>query len=165
MSKEPSSKKPTKQGDWLDTLIEIRQQDKAKHESQAKAGNLDLSVISQQNQAASLLRICDAHRLLRRVQSVLLEGKGIIDVFDRTTEYEQAIALVWQGPVSKARIPNPQDPEPYQYILVGATSSKVYVNNRVLEFITPEALKEALAWAAQNPLKWLSQDKTGKVNK
>lgn len=152
---------------WLDTLAKIRQNDKAEHESDTKANSLglDLSVLGKQNQAARLLSICDAHNLLRRVQGVLLAGKGTVDIFDRTKEYERAIALVWQGPVSQACIPNPQNPEPYQYILVGATSSKIFVNGQELDFITPEALKRALVWAAENPLHWIPKNKKGKNNK
>ncbi len=167
MSNEEPSGEPAKKTNWLDALIEIRQDDKAQHEAEAKeeTSELDLSVIGKQNQATRLLSMCDAHKLLRRVQSLLLDGKGMIDVFDRTNDYERAIALVWQGPVSQARIPNPQDPEPYQYILVGATSRKVYVNKRELEFSTPEALKEALVWAARNPLRWVRKSKAGAAKK
>jgi hypothetical protein len=167
MPNEKPSEESAKKSNWLDALMEIRQEDKAKHEAEVKAetSELDLSVIGKQNQATRLLSMCDAHKLLRRVQSLLLNGKGMIDVFDRATDYERAIALVWQGPVSQARIPNPQDPEPYQYILVGATSRKVYVNKRELEFSTPEALKEALVWAARNPLRWVRKSKTGTAKK
>jgi hypothetical protein len=167
MPNEEPSKESAKSKNWLDALTEIRQEDKAKHETESKTetSDLDLSVIGQQNQATRLLSLCDAHKLLRRVQTLLLGGKGMIDVFDRTTDYERAIALVWQGPVSKARLPNPQDPEPYQYILVGATLRKVYVNKRELEFVTPEALKEALVWAARNPLQWRPKSKGNKVKR
>lgn len=152
---------------WLDTLAKIRQSDKTEHESDTKPNpsDLDLSVLGKQNQAARLLSMCDAHNLLRRVQGILLAGKGTIDIFDRAKEYDRAIALVWQGPVSQARIPNPQNPEPYQYILVGATSKKVFVNGRELDFITPEALKRALVWAAENPLRWVPKSKKDKTNK
>jgi hypothetical protein len=162
-SQNASSPKKT----WLDELSEIRQEDKTKQEVETKHedSDLDLSIIGRPDQAARLLGLCDAHKLLRRVQSLLLDGKGMIDVFDRTKEYERAIALVWQGPVSKARRPNPEDPEPYQYILVGATSRKVYVNKRELEFATPEALKEALVWAARNPMQWMRKSKTGSAKK
>jgi hypothetical protein len=163
---KPANENPNKPNNWLDALGEIRQQDKTQREKQAKADDLDLSVIGKQNQATRLLSICDAHKLLRRVQTILLGGKGMIEVFDRSSDYEQAIALVWQGSVSQARIPNPQDPEPYQYIMVGATSRKVYVNGRALEFVTPEALKEGLVWAAKNPLQSTpQQNKVGKTKK
>jgi hypothetical protein len=166
MSNEKPNPESSDRNDWLDALIEIRQRDKAKHEAKAKLSDVDLSILKKQNQeAARLLSLCQAHKLLRHVKNVLLEGKGTIDVFDRTTEYERAIALIWEGPVSQARIPNPQKPETCQCILVGATSRKVYVNRRELEFVTPEALKQALVWAAANPLQWVPESKTDKAKK
>jgi hypothetical protein len=136
---------------WLDTLSEIRHKDKAEQSDL----DLDLSVLSKQDPATRLLALCDAHKLLRRVQSVLLAGKGKIDVFDRTKEYDHSMALIWQGPVSRARIPSPKNHEPYQYILIGATAQKVYVNRKELDFVTPEALKRALVKAAEKPLSWV----------
>ena len=95
-------------------------------------------------QAGRALRQCDAHNLLRKVQKVLLGGKGVIDIFDTTQQYDRAIALIWQGPISNARLPRPEDPEDYLYILVGAKGDQVYVNHRRLKNVTPEALKAAL---------------------
>ncbi len=142
--------------DWLTELQKLREEDEAKR--QAELDELDLSVISRQNQAAQILRDSDAHNLLRKVQKVLLNGKGIIDIFDRTKQYDRAIALIWQGPISDARIPKPDDPDDYHYILVGAKGDNLYVNGRRLKGTTPESLKSALVWASKNPMKQSNYD-------
>jgi hypothetical protein len=142
--------------DWLTELQKLREEDEAKR--QAELDKLDLSVISRQNQTAQILRDSDAHNLLRKVQKVLLNGKGIIDIFDRTKQYDRAIALIWQGPISNARIPKPDDPDDYHYILVGAKGGNLYVNGRCLKGTTPETLKSALVWASKNPMKQSNHD-------
>jgi hypothetical protein len=65
---------------------------------------------------------------------------------------------VWQGPVSNARTPDPDDPEDYKYIMVGACGKTLYVNGKKLKSITPEALQKALVVAAKDP-KVKSRDK------
>lgn len=137
--------------DWLDELRQLHESDKARQ--QAAAEPLDLSILSAQlnQQAADLLRQVDAHNLLRQVQKALLNGKGIIDIFEHTNRYERAISLAWQGPISAARKPNAKDPEDYLYILIGVYQGKLYVNDEEVSPVTPEALKIALRKAAQNP--------------
>jgi len=135
--------------DWLDELQKLREDDEAKQQAQVET--LDMSVLTRQNEAGQALRQCDAHNLLRKVQKVLLGGKGVIDIFDTTQQYDRAIALIWQGPISNARIPRPKDPDDYFYVLVGAKGDKIYVNHRRLKNSTPEALKSALLWASKNP--------------
>jgi len=105
--------------DWLEELQQLREQDKASR--QAVVEQLDLNVLLSQRekQAADLIRQADAHNLLRRVQKALLGGKGIIDFLEHESDYERAITLIWQGPISAARNPDPEDPEAYQYILIG----------------------------------------------
>jgi hypothetical protein len=147
--------------DWLDELDQIRRTDETQQKE--KQLDIDLSVLGNREKAVSALRISEAHKLLRRVQSVLLSGKGTIDIFDSTKQYERAIALVWQGSVSNARTPDPDDPEDYKYIMVGASGTTLYVNGKKLDSITPEALQKALVWAAKNP-KVKSRDKV-KENK
>lgn len=138
--------------EWLTELYRLREADAARR--QAEGGEVDLTPLNRQNQAAELLRRCQAHNLLRQVQKALLNGKGIIDIFDRTGQYDRAIALVWQGPISKARVPRSDDPEDYHYILVGARGDKLYVNGRQLKAATPEQLKTALVKAGKNPGRW-----------
>lgn len=136
--------------DWLDELQKLRRADQKKRLRKQTGDTLDLSVL--QPQAADLLRQCDAHKFLRRVQDVLLGGKGELDFFEQAGKYDRVISLVWQGPVSQARKPNPEDPASYRYIFVGARGGKVYVNGKPLPAITPEALKSALVEGSKKPL-------------
>ncbi len=137
--------------DWLDELDDIRKDDETKQQEQK--AKIDLSSSNRYEQATSVLKICNVHTLLRRVNGALLHDKGVIDIFDRTDEYDRAITLVWQGSVSKARTPDTTDPSEFQYIVVGAKGSKLYVNGRNLKSNTPETLKKTLVWAAKNPKK------------
>ena len=59
--------------------------------------------------------------------------------------------LAWQGPISDARRPLPKNEVPVNYILVGAKSGKLWVNERSLPAPTPTVLKAALLEAAKNP--------------
>lgn len=135
--------------DWLDQLYQLHESDKVKQQELKKA--VKRFVGPEPRQASDILRQCEAHKLLRRVQEALLDGKGVIDLFERSGPYERAIALVWQGPISEARSPNPEDPEDYQYIVVGASQGVLYVNGKKVPAITPEALKVALVAASKNP--------------
>lgn len=137
---------------WLDELHQLHEQDKASQ--QAAVEPLDLSVLSAQQsakQAADLLRQADALNLLRQVQKALLDGKGVLDVFEKTERYERAISLSWQGPISAAHKPNRKNPEEYQYILIGVREDKLYVNDKEVTPITSEGLKVALVEAAKKP--------------
>jgi hypothetical protein len=136
---------------WLDELHQLHEQDKARHE--AAVEQLDLSVLASQRnkEAADLLRQVDALNLLRQVQKALLNGKGVLDIFQQTQRYERAISLAWQGSISAARKPDPKNPEAYQYILIGVRQGKLYVNDKEVAPVTPEALKIALLEAAKKP--------------
>jgi hypothetical protein len=144
--------------DWLDELNAIREADKAKQEA-ARAKALEMSLLKRSEQASLALKKCQAHKLLRRVQSVLLGGQGTLDMFDRDKSYDRALALVWQGPVSEARIPRADDPDDFYYILVGARGDKLFVNGTQVKPVTPEALKPALVEAARKPLRWSSDER------
>jgi hypothetical protein len=85
------------------------------------------------------------------VQKALLGGEGVLDIFDRAGNYDRVITRAWQGPISAARKPNPNDPEPYNYILVGVRKDKLWVNGKSLPETTPEALKAALVEASKKP--------------
>ena len=138
--------------DWLDELHQLREQDRVSR--QAAQEQLDLSVLSSERddkQAADLLRQADAHNLLRRVQKALLGGKGVIDFLAQKSHYDRVMTIMWQGPISAARNPDPEDPEAYQYILVGVRQGKLYVNGKEVSPVTPEALKLALVKAAKKP--------------
>jgi hypothetical protein len=133
--------------DWLAQLRQLHEADKAKRE----AATPKLPEPPPQNQAAELLRHLQAHQLLRQTQKALLGGQGTLDIFDRAGDYDRVITLVWQGPISAARKPDPNDPEPYNYILVGVRQDKVCVNGQPLPEATPEALKAALVAASRQP--------------
>ena len=135
---------------WLDELYKLHEADKAKHHD--VVSKLDLSVLSSKRKSGTAtLRQSEALNLLRRVQKALLGGKGVLDTFVNQNHYDKGICLMWQGPVSAARNPNPADPEDYHYILIGARDGKLYVNSQPLEFVTPDALKAALLKAAKSP--------------
>lgn len=133
--------------DWLDQLNQIREEDKAKWQVKPEAEPPP----PPPNLAVELLQQVKAHELLRQVQKALLGSQGTLDVFDRGQDYERLLALVWQGPISEARRPDPDDPELYSYILVGVRKGQVWVNNKRLPEATPEALKQALLAACKNP--------------
>lgn len=149
---------------WLDELYRMHDQDKTKQQTLQKSDPLDLSVLSKNRVevAAAVMRSVNAHNLMRRLQSALLGGKGIIDVFDSKDDYDRIITLAWQGPISDARKPNPEDPIEYQYISVGARGNKLYVNGQEVASLTPEALKRALLEAAKKPGRFTPN---GKVKK
>ena len=136
---------------WLDEIRQLHDQDKASR--QAAVEPLDLSVLPSPpgKQAADLLRQADALNLLRQVQKALLNGKGVLDVFEQTKRYERAVSLAWQGPISAARKPDPKNPVEYQYILIGVGEGKLYVNDKEVNPVTPDALKVALVEAAKKP--------------
>ena len=88
---------------------------------------------------------------MRQVQKTLLGGQGTLDFFDRAADYERVVSLVWQGPISAARRIDPDDPEPYNYILVGVRDGKLWVNGKKLSTATPKAMQTALLKACRNP--------------
>jgi hypothetical protein len=133
--------------EWLEQLQQLHEADKAKRQAKVKEKEQQ----AQEDQASDLLRQSKAHELLRQVQRVFLAGQGTLDIFDRAGNYEQVITLVWQGSISAAHRPNPDDPEEYNYILVGVRQGKLWVNGKRVPSATPEALKTALLQACKNP--------------
>ncbi|MDX1522033.1 MAG: hypothetical protein R3264_10430 [Anaerolineae bacterium] len=137
--------------DWLDELNQIREDAVAKEEEETK--QLDVSNLKREAKSKNVLVIVDAHTALRRMNQVLLGGKGVVDLFDSSRDYDRAIGLVWQGSIAKPRRPSPEDDSPTFYILVGAKDERVFVNGKRLRYTTPESLKEALVKAAKNPIR------------
>lgn len=138
--------------DWLDELRQLHEADKAKHQAEAKSKNQQQEKKkAQRDKAITLLRKSQAHELLRQVQRTLLAGQGTLDIVDEASDYERVINLVWQGPISAAQRPNPEDPAEYNYILVGVRGGKLWVNGKRVSSATPEALKVALLKACKNP--------------
>ena len=134
-------------GNWLDELEELYEADKKKQQ-EPQATNQPLL---KQPDAADILRSLNAAKLLQRVQSILLRGGGGIVVNEHHSVFDQAISLVWQGSISAARAPDPEDPTDYYFIAVGVKGQKVYVNNKHLVNPTPQTLRQALVEAAKQP--------------
>ncbi len=134
--------------DWLQQLRQLREDDLARHPARLEA---EEQAPSPQRQASDLLRQARAHELLRQVQKTLLDGQGLLDIFERKGQYDRVLTLVWQGPISAARKPDPDDPAGYSYILVGVRNGRLWVNGKALPEASPAALKAALVLAARNP--------------
>ncbi len=137
--------------DWLTQLQQLHDDDKAKNQTPPEA--LDLSVLQKDKhkKAIKLLHKSKAHELLRQMQKTLLGGGGALDIHEQASDYERVISLVWQGPLSAARRPDPDDPEPYSYITVGVRDQALWVNGKRVAKATPAALKAALLQAAKKP--------------
>ena len=146
--------------DWLEELRQLHEADKAKHHAEAKTKEQQQQKKqAQRDKAIALLRQSQAHELLRQVQKNLLDGQGTLDIFDQTRDYERVITLAWQGPISAAHRPIPDDPEEYNYVLVGVRRGNLWVNGKQVASATPEALKTALLRACKNP----GQEKQDKI--
>jgi hypothetical protein len=132
---------------WLDQIRRLYEEDKLRlqaeqaHEQPAPA---------QPDTAANLLGQTKAHLLLRQVQKALLNGGGLLEVLDQPEDYDRAIVLMWQGPISAARKPD-QAGEDYNYVLVGVRQTKVWVNGKAIREPTPEALRLSLLAACKKP--------------
>ncbi len=138
--------------DWLQQLNQLHQEDKAKHQVKIDAeAKKKRQQEARKNQASELLRQSKAYELLRQVQKALLGGKGVLDVFDATDDYDRTITLAWQGPISNAKKPDPEDPGDYNYIMVGVRKGKLWVNDKPLPAATPTTLKAALLQASKQP--------------
>ncbi len=136
--------------DWLGEISEIR--DQAIEAAKDREKTLDLSVLKREKKrrAADILKVIDAHNALRKVNSVLLNRKGVID-FQVSEQYDNSIALIWQGPLNKPRKPSHNDVSDLYCILIGTKDKKAFVNGKALQFNTPEDLKAALVQAAKRP--------------
>lgn len=139
---------------WMDELYQMHNEDKAKQEvSKKNVAPLDLSILSKNRteMAAAAMRSVNALAVVRRLQSALLGGKGIIDTFDGQEDYDQTITLAWQGTFSTAR--KPEGMGHYWCVLVGARGKKIFVNHNEVTPLTPENFKAALVEAAKTPIK------------
>jgi hypothetical protein len=133
--------------EWLKQLRQLHEADKAKREAEAPKKPEP----SPQSRASELLQQSEAHKSLRQVQKMLLNGEGTLDIFDRAGDYDRVITLAWQGPISEARKPDPDDPEAYNYVLVGVRKDKLWVNGKALPDTRPDTLRAALLAACKKP--------------
>ena len=137
---------------WLDQLRQLHEADEAEQQAQFAAQQQAEQQQKQRlAQILALLQDSHAHELLRQVQKTLLDGQGTLEVREKPSNYDRAIVLAWQGPVSAARRPDPKDPADYRYILVGVREGKLLVNGSEVSPPTPETLKAALLAASKNP--------------
>ncbi|MCB0191406.1 MAG: hypothetical protein KDJ65_05630 [Anaerolineae bacterium] len=112
--------------DWLDELKNIREEDDRQRQKEIE--DLDLSLLgkTQDDIAYQILKHAEAHNLLRRVNSVLLANKGVIEPME-TTKYDYALALTWQGRVSDAKRPAKNSSDPQYFIVVSIRETSMYV--------------------------------------
>jgi hypothetical protein len=132
---------------WLDQLRRLHDEDKAKREAK-KPKKPEKPPESRANE---ILRKSQAHQSMRDVQKFLLSGGGTLDIFNKDDDYERGVTLAWQGPISEARKPDINDPEPYHYIVVGVRNDALWVNGKRLANTKPATLKAALLEASKNP--------------
>lgn len=137
---------------WLAQLRQLHDEDKARREAEAAQQQQQAQQEqTQQDAIIALLKESRAHELLRQVQKALLDGNGTLSVYDKARTFDKAIVLAWQGPISDARRPAPDSPDPVFFILVGVRQGQLWVNQRPVKTPTPNALKAALLEAAKNP--------------
>lgn len=137
---------------WLAQLRQLHDEDRAKREAEAaQQQQLAQQELVQQDAITVLLRDSRAHELLRQVQKALLNGNGTLTVYDKARTFDKAIVLAWQGPISDARRPTPDNSDPVFYILIGVRQGQLWVNQQPVKTPAPTALKAALLEAAKNP--------------
>lgn len=142
---EPTPPTPTTNDSWLNELQKLYEADKVKQETaEAEAKR----VTERQQQAAQIMQDSRAHELLRQVQKALLSGQGVLRFYTNAGGYDQAVALLWQGPISRAEKPV-KDEKADGLILVGTRDGELWVNEAPLLETTPQALKEALLEACR----------------
>jgi hypothetical protein len=143
---EKSEKTDSLAGDsWLAELEQLHQADKVVQDAAAEQTRL---ATQRQQQASQLMQDSHAHELLRQVQKALLAGKGVLRFYTNAGGYDQAVALLWQGPISRAEKPT-KDEKADGLILVGAREGQLWVNETPLLETTPSALKQALLAACR----------------
>lgn len=129
--------------DWLAQLQQLHNTDKAQREAEEQERQRK----RQREQAAELMRQCRVHDLLRQMQKALLNGQGAIHIYEKPKEYDLAMALVWNGPISDARTPAKLE-RAKNNLTVAAKSDSLWVNNQPVSPATAESLKKALLQAA-----------------
>ncbi len=143
---EKSDKTDVLAGDgWLAELEQLHQADRVVQDAAAEQARL---AEQRQQQANRLMQDSRAHELLRQVQKALLAGKGVLRFYTNVGGYDQAVALLWTGPISRAEKPV-KDDKADGMILVGARDGQLWVNEAPLPEPTPPVLKQALLVACR----------------
>ncbi|MCL4868567.1 MAG: hypothetical protein KJ063_06355 [Anaerolineae bacterium] len=126
--------------EWLAELEQLHQTDKKIQEAAAAQAQ---SAELRQQQATQLMQDTRAHELLRQVQKTLLASQGVLRFYTNAGGYDQAVALLWQGPVSQAQKPV-KDELADGVILIGTREGQMWVNEEPLPEPTPQSLKQVL---------------------
>jgi hypothetical protein len=130
---------------WLEPIRQLYEADKLRLQAEQAREKQ-----AEPDAAAKLLSQTQAHLLMRQVQRALLNGGGRLEIVEQPEDYDRAIVLMWQGPISAAHRPD-RAGEDYGYILVAVRQNKVWVNGQAISAATPEALKAALVQACKKP--------------
>ena len=125
--------------EWLDELRQIYEEDRARREAREKSR----AEREPRKTAGQFLKQCRAHELMRHVQKALLDGGGTLRFYEDVGGYDQAVILMWKGPISNAaKLADIEDVD--TSIIVGANGEGVFVNDRKLSDASPEALRDTL---------------------
>ena len=133
-----------KEKDWLAELRQIYETDKAYKQAQKDSQPEAEAVVT----AGEYLQRCSAHELMRQVQKTLLDGGGKLEFYENVGGYEQAVVLMWAGPISEAAKPATIE-DVDASIIVGANAQGVFVNDERLANVSPDALRQRLLELAQ----------------
>jgi hypothetical protein len=129
----------TDEDDWRSQLRQIYEVDRVRQQAQEERDETPEPEIV----AEALLRRCRAHDLMRQVQKTLLNGGGKLQFYEEVGGYDQAVVLMWSGPISAATKPA-SIADVDAAIIVGANDGGVFVNDSQLAEASPEALKQVL---------------------
>lgn len=110
----------------------------------------DESAAPQSGRVDQLLHEVEALRHLRDMRRLLLGGVGRIELFEDAGGYDLVLALMWDGPISRARPPKAEARDGY-HIFIGVRNNRLFVNNRPLTPANSDTLKAALLQAARRP--------------
>jgi hypothetical protein len=129
----------TDEDDWRSQLRQIYEVDRVRQQAQGEREETPEPEIV----AEALLRRCRAHDLMRQVQKTLLDGGGKLQFYEEVGGYDQAVVLMWSGPISAATKPA-SIADVDAAIIVGANDGGVFVNDSQLAEASPETLKQVL---------------------
>jgi hypothetical protein len=130
--------------EWLAQLRQVYEADRARQQAEREREAYDEAQVT----AEQLLQQCKAHGLVRQVQKTLLDGGGQLHFYQDVGGYEQAIVLMWAGPISDARKPA-KIADVDASIIVGANDGGVFVNDEKLADVSPDGLRRRLLEVAQ----------------
>lgn len=128
------------EADWLNELAQLHETDKA---AQAAKEAQRQQAAQAQQEALNLVQNSRAHELLRQVQRAFLKGEGMIMFLEKSAEFEQALVLAWDGPISAAQKPKKMSKNTTR-IIVGVRGKTLWVNGKEVSKPSMATLKQAL---------------------